>query len=148
MGSHWRKPPHWYFPSGVFHHYLGSGFCLDSGSRLSFVHVFPFEHIATASCAHPLMFIALPIPVPTQVFPSGCYNIIMSSVKFINYILILLFYTGQFPVCLLEFIFIWLFSDTFTYGHSSLQVLWVKVLTPLPNLFPEDDEPSCGSEIL
>ena len=46
--------------------------------------------------------IALPISIPTQVLTSKCYNIITSSVRSVNYILILPFYVGQFLACSLE----------------------------------------------
>ena len=51
-------------------------------------------------------YIATPIPVPTQVISSGCYNVIRSSARSINYILILPFYVGQFLACSLEFVYV------------------------------------------
>ena len=50
--------------------------------------------------------IASPIPAPTQVLSSRCYNIITSSVRSVNYILILPFYVGRFLACSLEFVYV------------------------------------------
>jgi len=71
-------------------------------------YVFPFESlcIATAHCGHRFIYIASPIPVPTQVISSGCYAMITKgSVRSVNYVLILPFYIGQFSVCSLEYIY-------------------------------------------
>jgi len=67
--------------------------------------VFPLESLcmAAAHCGHRFMYIASPIPVPTQVISSGCYSIITSSARYVSYVLILPFYIGQFSdVCSLE----------------------------------------------
>jgi len=51
------------------------------------------------------MYVASPIPVPKQVISSGCYTMITGSARSVNYVLILPFHIGQFPVCSLEFIY-------------------------------------------
>ena len=62
-----------------------------------------FVVIVTPHCGYRFMCIASPIPVPTQIISSGCSNIITSSVRSVNYVLILPFYIGQFSVYSLEF---------------------------------------------
>ena len=108
MGSRRRGAPPCYFPSGVLLRFVGSGLYVDSNmvadSHVCVCFLLKLLRIATPDYAHRFMYIASPIPVPTQVMSSGCDNIITSSVRSVSYVFVLLFYIGQFSVCPLEFI--------------------------------------------
>ena len=127
---------------------MGPGFCLNDKMVPDYhVYVFPFEslRIATSHCAHPFMYIASPIPIPTQVLSSKCFNIIASPVRSVNYILILPFYTGQFPICSLEFVYMVHRHRLATVSLMSVQAYKYcesRCSGPSTDFFPDDDAQS------